>query len=152
LREVEAPTLLRQTANRWWQGCQPYAPAALYPQFFFLRFLVLISVRGGVCSRAIVGPEGLGKLKKSTSSGCDPRYLPVCSIVPQLLRYRVPSQRFFYLVCEAIGTAATPGLLCQPRVIFFLNSVALVRKRTIQHPLSAKVGTNFADSGDRSVR
>jgi hypothetical protein len=24
---------------------------------------------------------------------------------------------FNYLVCEAIGTAATPGLLCQPRVI-----------------------------------
>jgi hypothetical protein len=24
---------------------------------------------------------------------------------------------FFYLVREAIGTAATPGLLCQPRVI-----------------------------------
>jgi hypothetical protein len=24
---------------------------------------------------------------------------------------------FFYLVCEAIGTAATPGLLCQPRMI-----------------------------------
>jgi hypothetical protein len=24
---------------------------------------------------------------------------------------------FFYLVCEDIGTAATPGLLCQPRVI-----------------------------------
>jgi hypothetical protein len=23
----------------------------------------------------------------------------------------------FYLICEAIGTAATPGLLCQPRVI-----------------------------------
>jgi hypothetical protein len=23
----------------------------------------------------------------------------------------------FYLVCEVIGTAATPGLLCQPRVI-----------------------------------
>jgi hypothetical protein len=23
----------------------------------------------------------------------------------------------YYLVCEAIGTAATPGLLCQPRVI-----------------------------------
>jgi hypothetical protein len=22
-----------------------------------------------------------------------------------------------YLVCDAIGTAATPGLLCQPRVI-----------------------------------
>jgi hypothetical protein len=27
------------------------------------------------------------------------------------------SQIFFILVCEAIGTAATPGLLCQPRVI-----------------------------------
>jgi hypothetical protein len=24
---------------------------------------------------------------------------------------------FFYLVCEAIGTAATPALLSQPRVI-----------------------------------
>jgi hypothetical protein len=24
---------------------------------------------------------------------------------------------FFFLVCETIGTAATPGLLCQPRVI-----------------------------------
>jgi hypothetical protein len=24
---------------------------------------------------------------------------------------------FLFLVCEAIGTAATPGLLCQPRVI-----------------------------------
>jgi hypothetical protein len=24
---------------------------------------------------------------------------------------------FIFLVCEAIGTAATPGLLCQPRVI-----------------------------------
>jgi hypothetical protein len=27
------------------------------------------------------------------------------------------SLQFFYLVCEAIGTAATPGLLSQPRVI-----------------------------------
>jgi hypothetical protein len=27
------------------------------------------------------------------------------------------SINFFYLVSEAIGTAATPGLLCQPRVI-----------------------------------
>jgi hypothetical protein len=28
---------------------------------------------------------------------------------------------FFILVCEAIGTAATPGLLCQPRVIVKMN-------------------------------
>jgi hypothetical protein len=24
---------------------------------------------------------------------------------------------FYYLVCEAIGIAASPGLLCQPRVV-----------------------------------
>jgi hypothetical protein len=24
---------------------------------------------------------------------------------------------YYYLVCDAIGTAATPGLLCQPRLI-----------------------------------
>jgi hypothetical protein len=46
LREVEAPTLIRQTADRWQQGCEPYAPAALYTQVSILRFLVLISVRG----------------------------------------------------------------------------------------------------------
>jgi hypothetical protein len=27
------------------------------------------------------------------------------------------TQFFFYLVCEAIGTAATPGILCQLRVM-----------------------------------
>jgi hypothetical protein len=29
----------------------------------------------------------------------------------------LPSLFFLILVCEAIGTAAIPGLLCQPRVI-----------------------------------
>jgi hypothetical protein len=42
------------------------------------------------------------------------------------LRHRTPenwgtylnsTRIFFYLVCEATGTAATPGLLCQPPVI-----------------------------------
>jgi hypothetical protein len=32
LREIEAPTFLRQTANKLQQGCQPYAQAALTPR------------------------------------------------------------------------------------------------------------------------
>jgi hypothetical protein len=36
---------------------------------------------------------------------------------PLLGNDRETSNFFYYLVCEAIGTAATPGLLCQPRVI-----------------------------------
>jgi hypothetical protein len=31
LWDVEAPTFSRQSAHRWRWGCQPYAPAALYP-------------------------------------------------------------------------------------------------------------------------
>jgi hypothetical protein len=50
-----------------------------------------------------VRPEGLGQFKKSTSSGFEP------------VTFRLAA--YYYLVCEAIGTAASPGLLCQPRVI-----------------------------------
>jgi hypothetical protein len=32
LWDVEAPTFSRQSAHRWRWGCQPHAPAALYPQ------------------------------------------------------------------------------------------------------------------------
>jgi hypothetical protein len=37
--------------------------------------------------------------------------------VPIRLHGVVPTFFFFFLVCEAIGIAATPGLLCQPQAI-----------------------------------
>jgi hypothetical protein len=53
--------------------------------------------------------EGLRKLKKKNIPliGTRSRDLLACSII----------YNYYYLVCQAIGTAATPGLLCQPRVI-----------------------------------
>jgi hypothetical protein len=51
LWHVEAPTLSRQSAHRWRWGCQPHAPAALYPQedssYSFL--LEAESTRGAYC-------------------------------------------------------------------------------------------------------
>jgi hypothetical protein len=46
------------------------------------KFLVLISVIVCVNPRAIVRLEGLGKLKKSTSSRTRTGDLPACSIIP----------------------------------------------------------------------
>jgi Mn2+/Fe2+ NRAMP family transporter len=40
------------------------------------------------------------------------RWLPTAAT-----QFCIRAACFFYLVCEAISTAATPGLLCQPRVI-----------------------------------
>jgi hypothetical protein len=46
------------------------------------------------------------------------RNLLACSIVHQPTILPCVHQFFFFnLVCEAIGTVATPGLLCQPRVV-----------------------------------
>jgi hypothetical protein len=59
------------------------------------RFLALIFVRRWVDLRAIVRLEGLGKLKKSTSSGIQTGDLPACSIVPQpTTLLRAPDLKF----------------------------------------------------------
>jgi hypothetical protein len=72
LREVKAPTLLRQTANRWRQGCQPYELAALYPQVFIFKDSWYSFLLEAESTPGPVRPEGLGELKKSTSSGLEP--------------------------------------------------------------------------------
>jgi hypothetical protein len=69
--------------------------AALYPQVSFLRFLVLISVRGLADPRAIEQPEGLGKLEKIHLVGTQSCDLTVCSLMPQPLRYCVPLIKFY---------------------------------------------------------
>jgi hypothetical protein len=84
LCDVEFPTFSRQSAHRWRWGCQPYAPAALYPPG---RFLVLISVRGWVDLRTIMRLEGLGQFKNPmTSSGFESATFRLVALVPQPTR------------------------------------------------------------------
>jgi hypothetical protein len=42
---------------------------------------------------------------------------------------------FYYLVCEAIGSAATPWLLCQPRVI-----VKMIVEKQMECRLAGETG------------
>jgi hypothetical protein len=65
--------------------------------------------RGNRSSRRKPAPAPLLSITKShmTRPGFEPG--PSC--------WEASDFFFYYEVCEAIGTAATPGLLCQPRVI-----------------------------------
>jgi hypothetical protein len=73
--------------------------------------------------------EGMEIGRENQSSRRKPAPAPLLSIIkshmtrpgfePGPPRWEAGEYGYFYYywVCEAIGTAATPGLLCQPRVI-----------------------------------
>jgi hypothetical protein len=70
--------IFKYSAHRWRQCCQPYAPAAFYAQEDSWYSYLWVE------PRTIVRLEGLGKLKKrSTSSRTRTGDLPACSTVPQ---------------------------------------------------------------------
>jgi hypothetical protein len=69
-----------------------------------------------LCSHSVTSqdfkePEGSSPCSQEPSTGPYPQPVRSSPYHPILFFY------YYYLVYEAIGTAATPGLLCQPRVL-----------------------------------
>jgi hypothetical protein len=97
LWDVEAPTLSRQSAHRWWWGCQPHAPAALQPQEdSWYSFLL----EAKSTPRAIVRLEGLVQLRNPlTSSGIEPATFRLVVYCHNQLRYHVS---VVYSICSAV--------------------------------------------------
>jgi hypothetical protein len=111
LWDVEALTFSRQSAHSWQWGCQPYAPATVYPPGIFL---VLISVGGGVDPRTKVWLEELGQLKNPMiSSGIEPATFRFSSTVPQpTMLPRSPRKKHEvhrFLICNLTPRRLNPG-------------------------------------------
>jgi hypothetical protein len=131
LQEVEAPILLRHKGNRRRKVISLTRRPLFTPQVSFLRFLVLISVRGWIDPRAIVRPEILGKSEKIHLIGTWTRDLPACGIVSQPLRYRVP-RTYEGLICfDAFSVGLYISSLCKQEM-----------------PSNGAHGTTVSDAGD----
>jgi hypothetical protein len=108
LREVEAPTFSDIPLIDGGNVVSPTRWPLLPPG----RFLVLISVRSWVDPRAIVRLEGLGKVKKSTSTGTRTGDLPPCSTVPQPTTLpRTPC----FIIFPGISVAEFPQICLKTR-------------------------------------
>jgi hypothetical protein len=73
-----------------------------------------------------VRPEGLGKLEKNHHIGMQSRELPVCNLVPQQLRYRVPPVTSPTDGCnETVGVLeiSTPKPTLLPWIMFLILNI-----------------------------